>query len=457
MKRYFHYLPVAIAPILFLLLKLSSTSIRLSDTNVYFYTAYQLLHGNLLYKDVFFTNFPVFPYISALYLAISGTNIYFYYFSSALEVALTAVFLYFIVLRHWQSRVLALTAQTVFLFSFIVLATSDHQSGVFLASLFATISYFFFQKKQFLLVGVFVAVTVLTKAYFLPLAATYCVYILLQERKYFLRFLSGASMTGAFILLPFLLLARSDIIRDIFYYSLTRGAGTNKWDVLRFFISRDIVLFILLIGNIFLVKKHLFFALFSIFSLVFLVLYQDIYYLYLNSLVPIIILSLPIYLYTLQTRFHIQRLTIPTLLTLPILLNLVVYLPHYQSLQKVQNVSQIVELIRSTHPEHLYGTNDLTPLLAFLTNTPLLDDITDTNTNIFRKKLLDAKRETQHVLKGRTVVIVHGVEYPEYNIHETVFDEIVVNKTIQSKCQLRLSQPVQAEGLINRINVFQCF
>jgi hypothetical protein len=457
MKKYFVYLPACIAPVLFLALKLSSNTIRLSDTNVYFYTAYQLLQGKLLYKDIFFTNFPVFPYVSALYLAISGNNIYFYYFTSAIEVAITSFIIYLIIFNHWQSRVYALSAQVIYLFSFIILATSDHQSGVFLASLFTAGSYFFFQKKQFLLVGVLTALAVLTKAYFLPLAATYFVYILLKERKYFIKFLVGTASTGIIILLPFLLFTREHIINDIFYYSLTRGAGTNKWQVIQFFIFRDFLLSVLLLSNLLLFKKHLFFTLFSIFSILFLLFYQDIYYLYLNSLVPIVILSLPIFMDTITTRYTVQRLTIPTLLIFPILLNLIIYIPNYRSLQAVSNVSELLDTIHSLHPDRIYGTNDLTPLLAYLTHTPMLDNLTDTNTNIFRKNLLDAQTETSHALTHRTVVIVHGLEYPEYNARDLVLDEIVDKKVIEARCRLRVSKPVKAEGITNRINLFQCF
>ena len=53
MKRYF---PLFIITSIFLLLKLTNLGIRMSDTNIYFYTAYELLQGKILYKDIFFTN-----------------------------------------------------------------------------------------------------------------------------------------------------------------------------------------------------------------------------------------------------------------------------------------------------------------------------------------------------------------------------------------------------------------
>lgn len=458
MKNYLSYHWVSFFAIIpFLLQKLLSTSLRLSDTNVYFYTAYQILQGKVLYADIFFTNFPVFPYLSAFYLAISGENIYFYYFSASIEVALTSLFIYAIIVRQWKSRVYALTAQLLYLFSFIILATSDHQSGVFSAGLFAVVSYFFFQRKHFVLTGCFTALALLTKAYFLPLAAAYCCYILIRERQSTMRFITGIGITTLLVLTPFILFAREGLIDNVFKYSLTRGAGTSKTEVIQFFMFRDFLLFTIFVINIFLWKKHLFFSLFSSFSLIFVFFYQDIYYLYLNNAIPFLVLSFPIYQQFISAKMALQKMVIPSFILFIIGINLSIYFSQYRNLQKIENAEVIIEKIKSAQPEYIYGTNDFAPLAAYLTNTPLLNETIDTNGNIFRKGLLDAGELTKKAISNKTAVLVHGASYPQYRIDDTVLDEIVIKEEILKNCQLILSHPVYAEGITNRVNLFQCF
>lgn len=446
-----------IAPILFLLLKSSSLSLRLSDTNVYFYTAYQILQGKLLYADIFFTNFPIFPYLSSLYLAISGNNIYFYYFTASIEIALISVFIYAIIIRQWDNKQYAIICQLLYLFSFIILATSDHQSGVFMASLFAVISYFFFQRKNIVLLGCFAAFAVLTKAYFLPLIATYGMYFLLKERKSLLKFILGFGATTGIILIPFLLFAREGIIQDIFIYSLTRGSGTSKTGVLQFFVFRDILLFSLLVINLFVWKKHLFFTLFSVFSILFILFYQDIYYLYLNNMVPFLIISFPLYQSLLTKKMNLQKMVIPSLIICLLLFNFFIYITQYRSLQNIPSFYTLVEKIVNSKPEYIYGANDIAPLLAYTTNTPLLNSTVDTNANIFRKGILNAETMTESAINHKTIVIVHGVSFPQYEVEDQILDEIVVKNKISKSCKLIHSHPVYAEGITNRVNLFQCF
>lgn len=458
MKEYFsrHWI-LCVAPLIFLLFKLFTTSIRLSDTNVYFYTAYQILQGKLLYTDIFFTNFPIFPYLSAIYLTIFGENILAYYFSSSVEIAITAVFIYTIIYYQWKNKIHAITGQCVYLFSFIILATSDHQSGVFAASLFAVISYFFFQRKKYLLTGCFVALAVLTKAYFLPLAATYGCYILLRERHNLIKFIGGGSVATLIILSPFLLFAREGLISNVFEYSLTRGAGTSKGQVFQFFIFRDFLLFSLLTLNLFLWKKHLFFTLFSVFSLLFILLYQDIYYLYLNNMVPLLVVSFPIYQHMITKKMNLQKMVIASFVTIILVFNSIVYLSQYRTLQTVTNFETLVQKIQTTQPDYLYGANDLTTLLAYTSETPTLNNLVDTNGNIFRKGILDAKDLTQQAITNKTILVVHGASYPHYGIEDPILDEIVIKDEVLEHCHIIHSHPVYAEGITNRINLFQCF
>src|SRR3989338_5346813 len=148
MKKFLPYFLLALP---FFLLKLTNIGIWLSDTNIYFYTGYQLLQGKVLYRDIFFTNFPLLPYISSLYFLLTAGNLPLFFFTASIEAIFVGFMIYIIVLKENNSKLLALLASSVYLYSFIVLTTSNHQTGVFIASLFAVLSYLFFIKQKLFL------------------------------------------------------------------------------------------------------------------------------------------------------------------------------------------------------------------------------------------------------------------------------------------------------------------
>src|SRR3990167_11294080 len=123
MKKFLPYFLLALP---FFLLKLTNIGIWLSDTNIYFYTAYQLLQGKVLYRDIFFTNFPVLPYISMIYFYIVGKSLSWYYITAAIEASIVSFLLFYLILQKTKEKLIALTTSLLYLFSFIILATTDH-------------------------------------------------------------------------------------------------------------------------------------------------------------------------------------------------------------------------------------------------------------------------------------------------------------------------------------------
>jgi hypothetical protein len=86
----------------------------------------------------------------------------------------------------------------------------------------------------------------------------------------------------------------------------------------------------------------------------------------------------------------------------------------------------------------------------------MLNNNIDTNGNIFRKGLLSAQDLTEKAVSHKTVVVLHGASYPQYNFEDLILDEIVVKEEILRECTLFHSHPVYAEGVTNRVNLFQC-
>lgn len=440
------------------IIKASNLGLRLSDSNIYFYTAYQLLKGKVLYKDIFFTNLPVFPYLATSYFYLIGKNIVLFYLTATLEVLATGFLIYKILKRNSDEELIPVFATLIYIFSFIVLSTTDHQTGVFAASFFSVLSYFFLTRNKFLLSGVSLGISLCIKAYFLPIILSFILYVVFKERNKIFKFLAGFLGSVSLIVLPFLIVAQKEFVSAVFSYSLGRPAGLSKLDVLKFFITHDSLLFIFFVFNLFNLKRNLFFFLISIFSILLIVFYGDFYYLYLNFLVPFLVLSLGEF-YKFLKKLEIPNInTVFSLLVIFLLsLNFLRYAIGFSQLQKVNNINQITSTIEKSAPEFLFGTNDLTPALAYLTNTPLLNGIIDTNENIFNKGLLNSEKLTDDALSKKTVIVTHGANYQEFNIDEKITDKIFNKSKILEKCKLLLSTPTRMEGTNNRINLFRCY
>ena len=464
------FLPILLILLPFLLFKIFNLSVRLSDSNIYFYTGYQLLQEKILYKDIFFTNFPLIPYASAAYFLLLFGNLKLFFLTPAIEATVVGSLIYLITIKQFKNPLLSALSSLLYVYSFIVLATSDHQSGVFLASLFAVLSYYFFASKRYVLTGVFIALALLTKAYFIPILAAYIFTILferseaesrnntttfsLQARKIGL-FCTGFIVTIFLILLPTLLFAFPDFIKDVFTYSLTRTQGVEKGRIIWFFLTHDPILFTVLIFNLYLLLKKHFFGFLSLFGILFFFLYQDIYYLYLNFLVPFLSLSFPLFYQTVQKQFPVQKYILPTILGVFLVYNVFSYLSGFKDLQKV-NIDAMAQAVSEQNPKYLYGINSLTPALSYTTGVPLLNDVIDTNPNIYRKGFLDAEKMTADAMNNNALIIGEGLDYPSYGVQDPLVGEIFNEDKIKQSCTLSAAFPVQNEGPQNRITFFSC-
>lgn len=453
MKKYSPFFLLALP---YLFLKISNLGIWLSDTNIYFYTGNMLLEGKILYKDIFFTNFPLFPYISALYVLLTHGNLPIYYFTAPLEVTLTAFLLYVIVLKEKKSRLIALSSSAIFLYSFIILVTSDHQSGVFLGGLFSVLAYFFYTKKKLFFTGATVAAAILTKAYFLPIALSFFLYLCIIKKRLPLTFLLGGIITTSLILLPSVIFASTDFFKDVFTYSLARSQGIPKENIARFFLTHDALFAFLLFWNILTLRKQLFFGLVSLLSLIFFLLYQDIYYLYLNICIPFLALSFPGLYETIQRTFSFQRMVLPTIIGVFICYNSVLYITSYRNLQKISDIDRLVEIIRKEHPRALYGINSLTPALAYLSDTPLLNGIVDTNENIYRKGFLDKELLTDDAITAEAIIVSSAAIYPESSIRYPLLGGIFDEKKIADSCTSLGVSFFKPEGVENAVHLLRC-
>ena len=452
------HFPIIFFLLLFFIAKITNIGVRLSDTNIYFDVAYQIFQGKLIYRDFFYANFPLFAYISSLYYFLVGKNIEFFYITSALEAIAISSLIYYITLDKTKNILVAFFSSIIYIFSFIVLSTSDHQTGVFTASLFAVLAYLFLHKKNFFLSGIFISLSFFTKAYFIPIVVSFFIFLFLQKNyKQTIRFTIAFIVTSLVITLPFLFFAQKEFINDIFKFSLTRPAGVLKSDVAWFFIGKDFLLFVFLIFNIFNFRKNIFFALISVFSIILFFSFQDIYYLYLNFIVPFLCLSFYEFYIFWNEKFKLQKLIIPSIIIFFLFVGVYNYFSSYRDLQKIDDFKKIVQIINNEHPKYLYGVDDITPALLDTTGALPLENVRDAHEYFFSKGILNKEFLTNKAVHSRTIIISHGAFYPYLNINEQILDGIFNKQLVLKSCRLLNSIPVKSEGVVNRINLFKCF
>lgn len=448
---------VFLPSLFFLLIKLAFLGVRFSDTNVYFYTAIELLRGKILYKDIFFTNLPLFPYISSIYALLIGKKLEIYYLTAAVEVITTGILIFFLVIKKTNNRAYALASQCLYLFSFIIFSTSDHQTGVFLASLFSVLAYFFYKEDKNFFTGIFLACMILTKAYYLPIVIAFFLYFLIKERPRFLKLFAGFIFTCFFVLFPFIFIAGKNMIQDIIFYSLFRAQGIDKIPILSFFITHDFVFVLLLSSIILRPKKQLLFFYIICFSVLLLIVYKDVYYLYLNLMIPFIVLSFPDLMKELGEKFNKYIPLLYSFIIFLLAMNFFIYLKQYGALQKLDNISEMITVITKEKPQYIYGAMEVAPALSYLSGVPLLDNIIDTNDNLFYKGILNTKKLTSEALTKKTIIVTKGINYPSENLYQPVTGGTVDEEKIIKQCNKIYTQPIITEGLINILTLFRCY
>lgn len=451
-----NYFPLSILiSIIWFFFKLSYSGIRFSDTNLYFYTAQQILAGKMLYKDVFFTNLPAFPYLSTIYAIFNSLE--FYYISSLVEVFVSSIVVYLCVKHITNNSFYALLSNVFYLFSFIILTTSDHQTGVFLASLFSLLAYYCYLKKHKLLTGILLGIMFCIKAYYIPIVISFLLYDLVISKEQSKKVFFGMIFSTLIVVTPFLLLSYEGFYKGIIQYSLQRSAGLDKSSIVLFFISHDLLLFISFIVSILNVSKNILFGLISIFTSIFFIFYKDIYYLYLNIFVPFLIINIIVFIHYLEPNLKDYKKNIFLLGGLILLvINIFKYFNNYALLQRITTVDQIVKDAKKLHTNKIYGIEEVVTAIAQKGNFKMINNLVDTNENLFLSKILDAKKLTLDAIKQDAVVVLKGVDYPQKNLFDPTVTNIIDKAIFNAKCKLVNKYPVNSEGIINIITLFYC-
>lgn len=436
----------------FLFIQFINQKVILSDTGIYLYIGQKILSGQILYKDLFFDNLPLFPYISAIYLLIFNGSILAFFYTSALECAGISYLIFKIVLKKYNNFYYAYSAVLLFLFSGYTLLISRFQIGITTATLFIILSYYLLLQKKGIWAGIFMAICVLTKIYFLPIAFAITIWAFLDlDKKVFYKYVVAGAITSIIIFAPFIYLAPNQVFDNIIKFNLiTRSTGTGKWGALGLLLKSDLLLLLLSSILVFIKKEKLIILIYLTF-LIFFIFYKDIYYVYFGILIPWLAIGC-VGIVNIYNKPWELIFVMSIIITLPNLYN---FFATTKDIGNLNNYQKMVDDVKAVNPSYIYGDLDIAPILAYSTNIPLLNNSVAVDQNLFRSGILDKHKLLEQVKLENALVVTYGVNYPNEKIYEEIISEIIDKNEFKNSCKLINSYDTDWYK-INRINYSVC-
>ena len=117
----------------------------------------------------------------------------------------------------------------------------------------------------------------------------------------------------------------------------------------------------------------------------------------------------------------------------------------------------MVATIKKEKPSYIYGVSSLSPILAYETGTPLLENIVDTNEDLYKNKIYDGTKLTREAIQKRTMLIQVGSFYPDQNIREDIVN-ISIDKSLAKKhCRYVIGFRENIGAGVNMVNFYRCY
>ncbi len=441
---------------MFLLLKWSASPFRLSDTAGYFVLGQYILEGKLLYKDMFFTNLPLFGYISALYVFITGYSLQLFTEISALEAGICAFLLVLLLRKEQVSISFQCLITVIYLFSSLVFASTEFNTGTLTATLFALTGFYLYRNSRFPWSAILFGLSFTTKGYTLPIIVAVLLYDTFLRKLQSWTFWVPFTVTVFIVLSPTLLLVPSDFVNNVFGYTISRPENIDRWPVLRLFLLDNWLYILSALVSLFRFPKHLLLNGIIACTLLFLALYQDSYYFYYNIALPFIVLTIPATYNYLTKRFPFEITTVLFIALCGV--SLVLHMQSYLAMANtvlIKEPEKLVEAVQKANPDYIYGIFDGAPLVSYLSGKPLLNGLIDTNAKLFEKNVYSTSKVTNDIVTRKTLLVVYGQsDGPRKRVVENAIADFA---RVKNECLLYYEHPITAAYSINRIFLIKCY
>ena len=315
-------------------------------------------------------------------------------------------------------------------------------------------SIYFIEKDKPFLAGVFAGLALLTRLYApFPIAGIF-LYLLIYKRKFALKFLFGTLSIFIPISAFFQIISNGEYLNQIFFFrlNLISGIGLSKWSIVKFFILGD---FILVIGSLFYFifdpeKKKLLLPIFAtLFSLILYFVYSDIYYLYFGLIIGFLGIFTSKFIFKFSDEKNFKKFLI-IFLVIFIVFNSSIYILNYANASNIPFSDEISKFVmeNSREEETIYGSFEIAPMVAILSERNLAGNIADTNPkNIMTSEF--TIEEIEEKISGVKFIIAKGVQL--YDGTFAGFDTSTPVNYINKNCILAKTYPVKKD--LNGANI----
>ena len=446
---------------LFLYIKLGNLSLRFGDGNAYIYMARAINDGLVPYKDFFLADPPVFPYFLSLVRLFVGNHlIIFQLIPLLLEIG--SALLIYLYLRN-KGLNWAPVAPLIYLFSFTILSTSDFLTGLQLVNFFIILAIFSYEKKWPGVSGVFWALAVLTKLYAAPALLGFLIYLYIQHDKIQLKKVIIAGFITSFMVMgPLIIISATKIINFIIIHQFNRSNGLNKIDVVFFYFKKEWLFLVLACAGSYIIRKS--YLVYSAgLTILFFLFFKDIYYLYLGSLMPYLVIAM---IYLLE---KISSYTMPAKLTNNWLRGLIViyaiflisslndYAKNFAILGRFTNLQEIAQFVsKLPNDKKLYGSHEVAPLVALASNKELLNNYIDTNGQTFVSGANDRDFLSNALVNQGGYLIGRIMHYPDLGIYDIGTSSYFSTDIFKIHCLRIKDFPSTGNESDNQIVIYQC-
>mgnify|MGYP001566575500 CR=1 FL=1 len=440
----------------FVVWKLSTLQFRFGDENVYFYMSDAVLRGLVPYKDFFYADPPFFIYLMAGFKAFFGSHIILFKILPILFDSASAVLIYLLLRKN---NVFAVLAPALYLFSFTVISTSDYVTGAEIMIFLMLMALLFDQNKKHYWSGVFWALACLCKLYAGPALLGFLFYKLISKEFLPIRnIILGGLGASILILLPFFILAPHQALNDLIIHHLHRPLGIDKLRIFGVFFSFEWLMVISAIAGIFIAKNKIW-AYPLLFSVIFFLLYRDLYYMYLHLLMPFIAILAVEFLEFLNKKKEEFSWSLIAFFIFVASYSIYGYVNIYAPQGIFREPQEIAEALKNA-PENLpaYGSIEMAPLVALMSGKKIFDNVMDTSVQNFASGGQNLSLISEKAAKSGVYLVTRVANYPEQNIKDTGFEGYFDKKVFDSSCALYKSfDRISPDDPLNQVAIYKCY
>lgn len=457
--RDWRFIVFIIVTLAFLAIKVNHMWFKFSDEGIYFYMAKLLLGGEVPYRDFFSTNMPMQLSIIAFFLSIVGEKIILLKLLPILASIISSVFIFLLVRKRFNS-LCALASSTFYLFSFVVLATTDHSTGVHLTTMFIVIGCYLIYREKYLLSGIVLSLALMTRLYAAFALIGLLIYLALKQRNGLIKFLAGIIIIILPVNIILLLIFKGDYLTSVFLYHLLKSEGIAKLNILKFFLRWDFLFILLSAFALFIKGRKKLLLPFIVAAAIgaFYMFYADIYYLYLAMLVPFLAMLAGCSLERMAGRLPKAAGVIIVLLILAIVAthNSIFYIKDHAYTAKIDFIDDIVKYVKenSNTGDTIYGSFEITPLVALLSGRRIASNYIDTNEKTFLTGLYDVGKRTESLKGNVKFVLMKMLVDPAGKVIQ--MENIIDPDFLRQECNATKTYWIKKDYSSNALVVFDC-